>query len=108
MQPVQTEGPPPKRGRTSFAARGSAMKISAAPAKTASAGTTLRATATQVRAVLGRDADDLALVDERRDLHDEPGLHGRGLLLRRGRGALDAGRGLDDLQVHRRRHLDAD
>src|SRR5512145_1293284 len=99
MEPVQTDGPPPRRGRTSFAAIGSARKMSAAPAKAASAGAILRATAPQVRPVLGRDPDDLPLVDERGDLHDEPGLERRRLLLRRGGRPLDARRRLDDLQV---------
>src|SRR5262245_62072229 len=61
-----------------------------------------------VRAGAGVDADHVPLVDERRHLHHEPGLHlGRLADVRDGR-ALDRGLGLHHLHRHVERQVDAD
>src|SRR3954447_5791636 len=67
-----------------------------------------RSGAALVLARLGVDADDVPGVDERRHRDDDAGLAGRRLGLRRRRGALDAGRGVDHLEIDRRGQLDAD
>src|SRR5262249_8190990 len=64
--------------------------------------------ATLVLAGLRVDADQVAVVDERRHRHDEPGLGARRLRLRAGSRALDTRRRLLDSQIDRRRQLDAD
>src|SRR5262249_39464712 len=61
-----------------------------------------------VFAGFGVDADPIAFVDEGRDGDDEPGFERGGLDLRAGSGALDAGHGLLDEEIDRRRELDAD
>ena len=61
-----------------------------------------------ILAGVGADADHVAGVDERRHLDDQAGLERRRLDLRAGGRALDAGRGVGDLQIDGRRQLDAD
>src|SRR5688500_6387267 len=64
--------------------------------------------ALDVGAGRGVDADALAFADERRHLHDEPGLHLGRLADVGDRGALQCGLRLHDRHLHRQRELDAD
>src|SRR5688572_13058336 len=64
--------------------------------------------AREVLAALGADADCVAGVDKRRDVDDQAGFGGRGFDLVAGSRPLDARDGVDDLEVHRHRELDAD
>src|SRR5262245_33224799 len=113
MQPFQTAGEPPSLGSTPFAAIGWTRNTCQAESriatkKGASAPRVSLLGAFEIATVLGADADPLAFVDERRDLHREPGLgHGR-FPLRGGGCAFDPGGGLDDLEIDRGRKLDAD
>src|SRR6202043_665980 len=66
---------------------------------------TRRAHARLVFAGLRADAGPVALVHERRDLDDEPGLEGPRLHLRTGGRALDAGRRFPDDEIHCRGQL---
>src|SRR5713101_1180066 len=52
-----------------------------------------------VRPTPGIDSDDIALIDKKRHVEGEPGLHGRRLATTGRRIALEAGRGFRDLEV---------